>query len=455
VGSKLWKLLSQASGEKVTKSNFHSVLKYQARHLAIEPESYEELGAFLPEQPQSISRHLESQETKESQLPQGLTAALEITDSDIRVQESVSHNQHSVQNLKSTIQNRADWSEAIDVSAFDGRTEELATLEQWIVKDRCRLVALFGMGGIGKTALAAKIAEQVQGKFEYLIWRSLRNAPPVQSILTELLYFLSGEQSTDVPETLDSKISRLVDYLRQHQCLLILDNAEAILRSGDLAGRYREGYEGYGQLLRWVGEARHQSCLLLTSREKPTGIASKEGTKLPIRSLQLTGLKQIDAQKIIGAKSFIYGSEEEWTALVEYYAGNPLALKIVSTTIQELFDSNISKFLNQGTKVYGDICHLLDQQFNRLSDLEKQIMYWLKTNSEWTSLSELLEDIMPPAQQRKLLEALESLRQRSLIEKNKETFIQQPFVMEYMIERLDRTAHEKDLHNLIALQLVE
>jgi len=46
---------------------------------------------------------------------------------------------------------------------------ELVTLEQWIVQSRCRLVALLGMGGIGKTSLSVKLAEQIQGEFEYLI----------------------------------------------------------------------------------------------------------------------------------------------------------------------------------------------------------------------------------------------------------------------------------------------
>lgn len=62
-----------------------------------------------------------------------------------------------------------DWGEAICVSVFYGRQEELATLEQWIVSDRCRLVALLGMGGIGKTSLSVKLTEQIQDKFEYVI----------------------------------------------------------------------------------------------------------------------------------------------------------------------------------------------------------------------------------------------------------------------------------------------
>jgi MinD superfamily P-loop ATPase len=46
------------------------------------------------------------------------------------------------------------------------------------------------MGGIGKTALSVKLAQQIQQQFEYVIWRSLRNAPPVTDLLAELLRFL-------------------------------------------------------------------------------------------------------------------------------------------------------------------------------------------------------------------------------------------------------------------------
>jgi len=34
------------------------------------------------------------------------------------------------------------------------------------VQERCRLVAVLGMGGIGKTALCVKLAKQIKDKFE-------------------------------------------------------------------------------------------------------------------------------------------------------------------------------------------------------------------------------------------------------------------------------------------------
>lgn len=47
------------------------------------------------------------------------------------------------------------------------------------------------------------------------------------------------------------------------RCLSILDNGESILQKGKQLGAYRAGCEGYGELLRQVGQGVHQSCLIL------------------------------------------------------------------------------------------------------------------------------------------------------------------------------------------------
>ncbi|NES20877.1 MAG: NACHT domain-containing protein [Symploca sp. SIO3E6] len=336
-----------------------------------------------------------------------------------------------------------DWGEAIDSSIFYGRTTELAQLEQWIVGERCHLVAVLGMGGIGKTALCVKLAEAIKQSFEYLIWRSLRNAPPIENILASWLEFLSDGQKTDLPETVDGRISQLMEYLRAHRCLLILDDWETVMRSGELAGQYREGYESYGKLIRRVGEARHQSCLLLISREKPIEVSSLAGTTLPVRELKLRGLQQADAKKLLATKSSssLKGGSEE---LIQLYRGNPLALKIITTTIQEIFDGDIDELLDQSTLVIGDILpSLLNQHFERLSALEMGIVYGLAIANQPLSLLQLKVDLQfSVSSLSKLVPALESLKRRSLLEKessqtgNEATFTLQPVVMKYVINQL-------------------
>jgi ATP-dependent Clp protease ATP-binding subunit ClpA len=192
-----------------------------------------------------------------------------------------------------------DWGEAPDVSVFYGRDKELETLKQWVVSDRCRLVALLGMGGIGKTALCVRLTEQIQDEFEYVIWRSLRHAPPFEAMLADLISFLSNQQETQ------ADLSRLVNYFRSSRCIVVLDEADAILCPGIPVGQYREGYEDYGELLRRVGEERHQSCLVLTSREKPKEIATQEGKRQLVRSLQLSSLGEA-AEEILKEKDLFY-----------------------------------------------------------------------------------------------------------------------------------------------------
>lgn len=85
-----------------------------------------------------------------------------------------------------------DWGEATDVSLFYGRSQELRSLEQWIVDQKCHLVAIFAVGGIGETTLSVKITAQ-QEKSQFVIWRSLVHAPLLSAILAQLLQIFAHQ----------------------------------------------------------------------------------------------------------------------------------------------------------------------------------------------------------------------------------------------------------------------
>jgi transcriptional regulator with XRE-family HTH domain len=110
---------------------------------------------------------------------------------------------------------RVDWGDALAVPSFYDREEELASLSQWVVQERCRVVSVLGLGGIGKSALAITLMHQVAQHFEVVLWRSLRDAPSCEALLEDCLQVLAPEPLADAPASLDGRLGLLLNYLRE------------------------------------------------------------------------------------------------------------------------------------------------------------------------------------------------------------------------------------------------
>src|SRR2546429_893760 len=345
-----------------------------------------------------------------------------------------------------------DWGEALDVPSFYGREADLATLLRWVVEEGCRLVSVLGLGGIGKSALVVRAMRELASHFEVVLFRSLRDAPECSALLSSCLAVLAPEPQDLLHESLERRLSRLLAELRRRRVLLVLDNLEVLLVEGEALGRLRPGYEGYGQLLEQVAHTEHQSCLLLTSREHPAALRALEGRRALVRSLRLAGLEASACAQLLGEHELV-GSPEEYARLAALYAGNPLALSIVAETIADLFGGAISSFLSAGTILFGSITHLLQEQWERLSALEQTLLFWLAILREPVMLEELQAVQVAPLAPAQILEAVDGLRRRSLIERGQRagSFTLQSVVLEDVTGRLVRTASQEIVQERLQL----
>ena len=339
---------------------------------------------------------------------------------------------------------KIDWGQAPDLETFHGREQELAEFKKWIINKQCRLISIVGFAGIGKTKLSLKLARQVQEKFEYIIWRRLYDRLPLESLLKELIKFVSDGRETELATTTEGLTEQLLHYLQERRCLIILDEVESIEQSD-----YQEKYKDF---FHYIGTRKHLSCLLLTSRVK---LKRMEGISDAVRSLELSGLDLEAGRKIFQdieqeSNGKFQGTEEDRSRLISLYEGNPLVLETVGRHIHDMYDGNLAKFLEQDLRVLRNVKKLFNWHFKYLTTDEQTVLYWLALNREGISMDELREYLVSTKERKKYLpQTLEDLKGKIPVEKSGDRFTIHPLLMEYVTERVIEKVHEE----LISRQL--
>ncbi len=399
--SELWQIISEELGEKVTKSNFRSAMErfHNSNILNFVENVSGSFNVCEKERhpPDTPNSHQPNQQTSHSKQPATL---------------------------------HQDLDEMPELGDFYNRTTELETLNNWILQQHCRLIAITGIIGIGKTTLAVKLLQQIKDNFDYVIWRSLETSPTFAEFQTDLVQFLSQSPLQNSVEN-TQKTLPLIKYLQKHPCLVVLDDIHHLFSSGELAGKYKPGYENYDSFFKQIEKLSHQSCLLLIGWEQPIKLLQLKSKKTPIPILQLTGLDIASATEIL--RDYGLTEIDNWEKLIHPYQGNPLWLKSVASQIQELEENLIELLPDDAILLPEDLKDTLQEISDRLSQPEKETLSLLATKNQPISLAQLLVETtqMSPSE---LLNTLQSLCRRSLIEKQENLYSVPPVLREYYIE---------------------
>lgn len=332
-----------------------------------------------------------------------------------------------------------DWGDMLDIPVIFGRQKELSLVETWLKQARSRFVSILGIGGIGKTVLAMQAAKKMARQFDYVVWRSLRYAPTLDELLQDLLHFLYYPDQIVTAQQTNGRLRSLVEFFRQHKCLLILDNTESILDS-EQAGHYRSGYANYEPFIDQLSQREHQSTVIMTSREIPRQLSYLDGEKSPARTLHLSGLPFADGSAFLVEEKRLKGADSSLAKLMDHYSGNPLALTIVADMIREIYGGQVEEFLLDGDPIFGGIHDIIKEQFDRLSQLEQSVLCWLAIEREPATIETLGNNIVPIVKKglvvlnrpREISIALRSLRRRSLVEATGNQFFLQHVIAEFV-----------------------
>jgi len=170
VAGHLLKLVEQELGEKVNKLNFRAAM--ERYHIS----KFSNVGNVVKSNFVRSGKNLPSAETAENRSP------------------STATNPDSIKPEKIH-----DLTEAPECDRLYDRTTELTTLKQWILAENIRIVTIIGLSGIGKTALARQLLEEIKDKFDRVIWRNCTNSLTLDSLEANLMQFFCQDRETALP----------------------------------------------------------------------------------------------------------------------------------------------------------------------------------------------------------------------------------------------------------------
>lgn len=328
------------------------------------------------------------------------------------------------------------------IEYFYGREEDINSIKNQIKLFKQRCISIIGVGGIGKTALVAKIVEEIlfenPNLYDYVIWESLECSSSITDVVSS---FIKIFQLQTPDNSFQSQLSLLFKQLSSTKCLLVLDGLENLLPES-----LPEKKIEFNEFFNTITKEQFLSCTILTSQVPLKEFVYKI-IKLPILYIRLQGLEYHAALKMLHDKGL---RGKECDELIETYRGNPSELETVAQKINFYFGGSIEQFFEYKTTVMSSqfqmMLHLQFRNPGFLTQLQRQILIYLAhqiaANPEPVPFSQLLNHLKNELNEisiSQVMTDIEILEQRSLVEtinginKQEISYSLQPAVKKYIL----------------------
>lgn len=295
-----------------------------------------------------------------------------------------------------------------------GLDEARAQLERLLLEASApAVIALVGIGGIGKTALADAVIRQVISRFVFAHVFWIRIEPQTMSgrshspqfTYESLITTLAGQLGLDAGNmhSFEQRHFQVRQILKQRPCLVVIDNLES------------ETDTAY--LLAHLNDLASPSKFLLTSRTRPV-------EQTTVFNFNVDELSAANAAALlrhhahdIGIQAMDAATEADIGDIYQTVGGNPLALKLVVSLLDLLPLSQVLADLAQSRTgpVEAMYHHIYWQAWNLLSPNARQLLQAMPLVAESGGQPEYLR-ALSDLSEADLWPALQELRHRSLLE---------------------------------------
>ncbi|KAM3196347.1 hypothetical protein ACQJBY_072179 [Aegilops geniculata] len=174
-------------------------------------------------------------------------------------------------------QDQANMARSLDDEDLVGVYENREKLEKWLANDDLGhyVIALLGMGGLGKTALAANVYKKEREKFQCHAWVSISQTYSKEDVLRNIIKELMKDKISGLSYTAAMDITCLEEtlkrFLEQQKYLIVFDDVWTP--------------ESFDDLSRVLPHNNKGSRLIITTREARVAAHASQGHILTLEAL--------------------------------------------------------------------------------------------------------------------------------------------------------------------------